>query len=203
MKNLANRITVYRILLIFPAMLFFVLAFLLKQYNVAFLITSCAIFGVLCATDFVDGAIARKTNTVTNLGKFLDPLADKIVIVVMLFLLCWKSDVLNINGYNYSGLVLALCSGMIISREIVVSVFRAIAASQKIVIAADWSGKIKTVLLDVGVAALIVATLSPLLYWFGHVVFYLGTLLAVGSGISMILKNKQVLGFCKKEEKEN
>ncbi len=203
--NVATKVTCARMFLIVPAMLFFVLAYTLPTYFTQFLIVSCFIFSLLSATDFIDGAIARKTHTVSDLGKFLDPLADKIVVVAMLFLLSWKSFVLNSDVFtNYADLIFILCSVLVISRELAIGVFRAIASNKGRVIAAGVSGKIKTVFLDVAIAVLIVAPLQPLFYWFGQIAFYIATILTVYSGIHMILKNKDIISDkIKPENKED
>ena len=78
--TLATKITVARIVLIVPTVALYIAGMLVESLYLPLLITSCVLFAVLCSTDFVDGHIARKTGTVSALGKFLDPLADKIVI---------------------------------------------------------------------------------------------------------------------------
>lgn len=188
--TLATKITVARIVLIVPTVAFYILAMLLEGLYLPFLILSCVLFAILCSTDFVDGHIARKTHTVSDLGKFLDPLADKIVIVVMLFLIVYFRD---FTLFPYDGLVIALLGGLILTRELTVSVFRAVAAKKGMVLAADIYGKIKTVLLDVGVAFLIVAGTHIVIVWIGEIVFYVGAVLTVVSGLNYMLKNKRVL----------
>lgn len=188
--TLATKITVARIVLIVPTVAFYILAMLLEGLYLPFLILSCVLFAILCSTDFVDGHIARKTHTVSDLGKFLDPLADKIVIVVMLFLIVYFRD---FTLFPYDGLVIALLGGLILTRELTVSVFRAVAAKKGMVLAADIYGKIKTVLLDVGVAFLIVAGTHIVIVWIGEIVFYAGAVLTVVSGFNYMLKNKRVL----------
>lgn len=186
----ATKITIARIILIVPTVIAYVVGMLMggKAY-MPLSIVACVLFSVLCATDFVDGNLARKTNTVSDLGKFLDPLADKVVIVVMLFLLVYFKDY---SVFAYDGLVLALLSGLILSRELMISVFRAIASKKGTVLAADIYGKLKTVFLDIGVALLIIAGLNQVLAWLGTIVFYIGALLTVYSGFNYIIKNKAV-----------
>lgn len=157
--------------------------------HIALIVIAAALFAICCATDFVDGHIARKTNTVSMLGKFLDPLADKVVIVVMLFLIVLFRDGLSMNGvYPHNALVIALLSGLILSRELMIGVFRSIAASRGLVLAADIYGKIKTVFLDVGVTILLLAGLHPVLGWIGTITFYIGAFFAVYSGLNYVLK---------------
>ena len=188
--TLATKITLARILLIIPTVALYIVGMLVDAVYLPLLITSCVLFAILCSTDFVDGHIARKTNTVSELGKFLDPLADKIVIVVMLFLIVYFRD---FTLFPYDELVIALLGGLILTRELTVSVFRAVAASKGLVLAADIYGKIKTVLLDIGVAFLILAGVHEVIMWIGEIVFYAGAVLTVWSGVHYMVRNKQVL----------
>lgn len=194
--TLATKITIARIFLIIPTVIVFILAEYLSYNDTAYLaclIVSAVLFTVCCATDFLDGHIARKTGTVSDLGKLLDPLADKVIIVIMLFLIVLFKDGLTMNGvFIHNGVVIALLSGLILSRELLISVFRSIAARKNLVLAADVFGKIKTVLLDISVSALMLAGLHPVIGWLGTVLFYLGSFFAVYSGINYICKNKHV-----------
>lgn len=199
--TLATKITIARIFLIIPTVVCFVLANMLNAgyaVFVALTVLSAVLFAVCCATDFVDGHIARKTNTVSMLGKLLDPLADKVVIVIMLFLLVYFGGGLN-TAFASNTLIVALLSGIILSRELMISVFRSIAASRGLVLAADIYGKIKTVCLDIGVTFMMLASLHVSLAWIGTIVFYIGAILAVYSGINYVVKNKHVL---KQEEEQ-
>lgn len=193
--TLATKITIARIFLIIPTVITFILAQMLdagKTAYIALVVLSAALFAICCATDFVDGHIARKTNTVSMLGKLLDPLADKVVIVIMLFLLVYFKDGLD-GAFAYNTLVIAIFSGVILSRELMIGVFRSIAASRGLVLAADIFGKIKTVCLDIGVTIMMLAGLHVSLAWIGTIVFYVGAILAVYSGINYVVKNKHVL----------
>ena len=194
--TLATKITLARIFLIIPTVVLYIVGMLEETVYLPLLIVSCVLFAILCSTDFVDGHIARKTNTVSALGKFLDPLADKIVIVVMLFLIVYFRD---FELFPYDGLVIALLGGLILTRELTVSVFRAVAASKGLVLAADIYGKVKTVLLDVGVAFLILAGVNEAIMWIGEIVFYLGAVLTVFSGVRYLVKNKHVLADTAKD----
>lgn len=197
--TLATKITLARIFLIIPTVVLYIVGMLEETVYLPLLIVSCVLFAILCSTDFVDGHIARKTNTVSALGKFLDPLADKIVIVVMLFLIVYFRD---FELFPYDGLVIALLGGLILTRELTVSVFRAVAASKGLVLAADIYGKVKTVLLDVGVAFLILAGVNDVIMWIGEIVFYLGAVLTVFSGVRYLVKNKHVLADTAKDGKD-
>ncbi len=194
--TLATKITIARIFLIIPTVAAFIVAELARDQRtlyVAMLVVSAILFAICCATDFVDGHLARKTGTVSDLGKLLDPLADKVIIVVMMFLIVLFDDGLSMNGvYLHNALIIALLSGIILSRELLISVFRSIAARKGVVLAADIYGKAKTTCLDVGVTALMLAGLHPAVGWIGTIVFYIGAALAVFSGVNYIVKNKNV-----------
>ncbi len=201
--TLATKITIARIFLIIPTVIMFVLAHTISAGQGAYIaltVVSAVLFAICCATDFVDGHIARKTNTVSMLGKLLDPLADKVIIVIMLFLIVLFRDGLD-SAFAYNTLIIALLSGIILSRELMIGVFRSIAASRGLVLAADIFGKIKTVCLDIGVTILMLAGLHVAIAWIGTIVFYVGAVLAVYSGLNYIIKNKHVLRQDDEEEK--
>ena len=202
--TLATKITIARIFLIIPTVIVYVLGMVFSANYaayVALMTVACFLFIVLCATDFVDGHIARKTGTVSDLGKFLDPIADKVVVVIMLFLVIAHRAGLDVFPYNT--LVISLCGGLILSRELIVGAFRSIAAKKGLVLAADIYGKVKTVLLDISLAFLIMAGVHEVIGWMGTIVYYAGAVMTVVSGLNYILKNKSVLvDEPKKEEVE-
>ena len=131
----ATKITITRIFAIIPTMIFYILAMVLWEnfeLKIAFTVLAAILFILLCTTDFIDGHIARKTGTVSELGKFLDPLADKIVVLIML---CLYITFSNGKGtyfeiYPYSSLVVAILTGFIFTRELAIGIFRAIAAKK-------------------------------------------------------------------------
>lgn len=196
--TLATKITIARIILIVPTVVLYVLGELMGgTASLVLLILSAVLFSVTCFTDFVDGYIARKTNTVTDLGKFLDPLADKIVVVIMLILIVLfqgsTTVTVGVNSvFAYNGLVIALLSGIIISRELMIGVFRSIVAKKGLVLAADVFGKLKTIFLNVGITGLLIASLHPIVAWVSTVIFYIGAALAIYSGFNYVIKNRKV-----------
>lgn len=125
--NLANKITLLRIILI-PLFLFFIYSNI--EYN---MIISTVIFVIASITDYLDGYVARSRNEVTNFGKFLDPLADKLMVTAAFISLV---ELGRIEGWIIF---------IIIAREFAITGFRAVAASDGLVIAASIWGKIKTV----------------------------------------------------------
>ncbi len=135
--NLPNKLTVFRTICI-PFFVFFMLArFVPCNYLIALIV-----FIIASLTDLFDGKIARKYNLVTNFGKFMDPLADKLLVCAALISL---DSVFTCK--NYAGSVwFTVCVIIIISRELFISGFRILAADQNVVLAAGWWGKVKTTL---------------------------------------------------------
>ncbi len=186
--NLPNKLTVIRIIMI-PL---FVAAFYVTviPYNFA---VSAAIFALAAFTDFLDGYIARKYNIVTDFGKFLDPIADKVLVSTALIVLLVPPSGVCILPW-YASIFVAL----IIARELIISGFRLIAAGKGIVIAADKSGKIKTFFTDICIIALLAAAeITPAVYdtadIVGTVLLGISALLTVISGIECFVKNRNVL----------
>lgn len=186
--NLPNKLTILRLIMI-PA---FVAVFYITAIPFNYLI-SAVIFMLAAATDFLDGYIARKYNLVTDLGKFLDPIADKVLVSTALIVMLLPSSGTVILPF-YGAIAVAI----ILARELIVSGFRMVAASKGAVLAADWSGKIKTTFQDIAIVVLLAgANLVPGLYsWLnivGLVLLALATLLTIVSGTECIVKNRAVL----------
>lgn len=141
------------------------------------------IFIIAAITDSLDGYVARSKNQVTKLGKFIDPLADKLLVTAALISLVQL------------GKLSAWIVVIIIAREYAVSIFRAIAASEGVVIAASWWGKVKT-------ATQIIAIISILLnnypfrlinFPFSIIAVWIAVILTIISGIDYFYANKQFL----------
>ncbi|HZJ58385.1 MAG TPA: CDP-diacylglycerol--glycerol-3-phosphate 3-phosphatidyltransferase [Clostridia bacterium] len=175
--NLANRITFSRILIIPLFMVCLLGNFPYSQYIAAL------IFILAASTDTMDGYIARKRNEVTNLGRFLDPLADKLLITSALVVLVEM------------GKVSSIVTIIIISREFIVTGFRIIAASEGIVIAASWLGKIKTIVQIVSVVAILLDNFpfNLLGFPFDVISLYIAAIITILSGIDYIYKNRELL----------
>lgn len=172
--NIANKLTLLRIILI-P----FFIYLLLEGYSLGALI----VFSAAAFTDYLDGYLARKYKLVTNFGKFMDPLADKLLVTSAL--VCFVQ----------LGQLSAWVVIIILSREFTVSIFRAIAASEGIVIAASLWGKAKTVSQMAMVIVLLLNNYPFELFNFpmDQILIVLATVLTIISGIDYIVKNKQVL----------
>ncbi len=194
--NLPNKLTVARMVMIPVFVLFFYLNFT-AHYFVAL-----AVFGVACLTDLFDGKIARKYNLVTNLGKFLDPIADKVLVLSALVIMLTVPQFFVAN-LGYWAIIVAGCGvALILAREIIVSGFRMVAASSGTVIAADIFGKYKTTCQDISIVVLLIgAGVSELtdhlagviINYIGLAFFALAVILTVISGVNYLVKNKEVL----------
>lgn len=195
--NLPNKISLTRICMIPVFVLVFFLDGILPfNYGIA-----AIIFAVAAFTDFLDGHIARSRGLVTNLGKFLDPIADKVLVATaMILLLTMKNSLFavykGIENPLYIITAISIC--VILARELIISAFRQIAAANGIVMAAEKLGKYKTVCQDVSIFVLILSaditgTAGTVVAWVGFALFMAATVLTVWSGISYVVKNKQVL----------
>ena len=194
--NLPNKITTSRICLI-PV---FAVIFLLDVIPYNYLI-ACAVFVVAACTDFIDGHIARSRGLVTNLGKFLDPIADKVLVSTALILLLVRQEALTAAWQGAWVMPVAgVCVAIILARELIVSGLRMVAASAGLVLAADNIGKVKTTVQDISVALLVAcadiaslqAQAGAWICGIGLVLLALATLLTVWSGINYIVKNRAV-----------
>lgn len=175
--NLPNKLTVARIV----SVPFFIAAYMLEYYMVAFVI-----FIIASLTDMLDGQLARKHNLITNFGKIMDPLADKIL-VYSAFCLMVEDDIV-------AGWMLIV----ILAREFVIAGMRTVAASDGLVIAAGISGKIKTVLQMIAVPLLLITTTltETELYYYvnlaAQALLWASVIMTVYSGVEYVVKNKQV-----------
>lgn len=174
--NLPNKITVFRIFMI-P---FFVACMLIKEIPYHEIIAG-VIFIIAALSDLVDGKIARRFNLVTNFGKFMDPLADKLL--VQSALLCFVAN----------GLLPAWIAIVIMSREFIISGFRLVAADKGIVIAAGYLGKLKTVFQMVMSVMLIFHFSHPVWLATEQIFIWGSLILTIVSLIDYFIKNKDVL----------
>lgn len=175
--NLANKLTLLRVVMI-PVFLIVLLSnFIPQPYNRFW---AAGIFIVASFTDFLDGYIARSQNMVTNFGKFMDPLADKLLVAAALISMVEIGDI--------SAWVVIV----IISREFIITGFRLIAVESGVVIAASWWGKIKTVSQMIMIIVVLSGFLGPESI-IAQVLIYLSALFTIISGVDYIAKNINVL----------
>lgn len=185
--NLANKITMTRIFMIPFFMITYMWGF--PYHN----LVACLLFAVAAFTDGVDGYVARNYKMVTDFGKFIDPLADKLMVATAL--ICFVG----------AGEIPAYMAVIIIAREFIVTGLRTVAMSKGVVIAAAMTGKIKTCI-QIG------ATICVFLFGYhssygdftfkffgsfvttpGEVAMFLATLFTIYSGVEYLYKNKSLL----------
>lgn len=174
--NLPNKLTIARVCMI-PFFVFFLLNTSIPSGKYI----AVAVFIIASLTDTLDGYIARKYNLITNFGKFMDPLADKLL--VSSALICFVE----------MGLIPAWIIIVIISREFIISGFRLVASDNGVVIAANYWGKIKTVCQMIMAILLIIHIENPIYAVIEQIFIYLALALTVISLVDYVWKNRQVL----------
>lgn len=172
--NLPNKLTMFRVILI-P----FFIVFLLIPITPYDKWIALAIFIIASLTDLLDGKIARRYNLVTNFGKFMDPLADKLLVCSALICLIELDKI-------PSWMVI-----VIIAREFIISGFRLVASDNGVVIAASYFGKFKTTFQMAAVCLMIADIVS--LHIVTQIVLWIAVILTVVSLIDYLVKNKNVM----------
>lgn len=174
--NLPNKLTLLRVLLI-PVFVIIMMLDITNHYLMA-----CLIFIIASITDALDGHIARKNNLVTDFGKFMDPLADKLLVISAL--ICMIE----------SNLVVGWMVIIIVARELTVSILRAIAAADGKVIAASGGGKIKTISQMLAIIILLLGANidNSMLLQVGTIFMLIATMLTLYSGADYLYKNKEL-----------
>ncbi len=172
--NLPNKLTILRVLLI-PV--FIIL--LLNGYSYA----SGILFIIAAATDALDGYIARKHNLITNFGKIMDPLADKLLVTSAMICLVE-------TGHIAGWMVI-----VILAREFIITGLRAVAAGEGVIIAAGKSGKLKTVLQMVALSFILLQDWPFSLFTdlaIGNYLMWAAVIATIYSGVEYIVQNKQI-----------
>lgn len=206
--NLPTKITFSRIILVVLLVIaLFVLSLipnlqieLIKgtSINLSFLFI-CIVFVIASLTDWLDGYLARKNNQITALGKFLDPIADKLLVNSMVIFLT-APNIFAPYAIGQTATISVWCAIILVGRDIIVDALRFIAAQRNVVIAANIFGKAKTVLQMV---AIIVVLLNgfPFSYFdaswpiglhISDILVYLATLVSFVSGVIYVIQNKHV-----------
>ena len=176
--NLPNKLTILRVILIVPFVVFMLVPI---GGDAVSMYTAVAIFIVASLTDLLDGKIARKYNLVTNFGKFMDPLADKLLVAAALICL------------TANGRLSAWISIIIIRREFIICGFRLVASDNGVVIAASYWGKFKTTFQMVMIVMLILNYENNIYQLCAVAVTYIALILTIISLIDYLIKNKDVL----------
>jgi len=185
--NLPNKLTVFRVILIVPFVLLMLGSSAQWDWFMAVFgeivdyadYIALGIFIIASLTDLLDGKIARRYNLVTNFGKFMDPLADKLLVCSALICLIELDR------------IPAWIVIIIISREFIISGFRLVAADNRVVIAANYWGKFKTTFQIIMVCLMIVNIES--LNMLTQIIMWIAVILTIVSLIDYIVKNKGVL----------
>ncbi|NLW42670.1 MAG: CDP-diacylglycerol--glycerol-3-phosphate 3-phosphatidyltransferase [Tissierellia bacterium] len=172
--NLANKITMFRF---FMVPVFMVSMYVLPSTSVIPLI----IFALAAASDAVDGYVARKYNMVTTFGKFVDPLVDKILVLSAFVLMAEKNVI--------PGWIVVI----VISRELIITGFRTIAADKGVTIAASNLGKIKTISQMLAIIVYFIYSITGNFYMIYQILVYIMAGATLISGYDYIIKNKSVL----------
>jgi CDP-diacylglycerol--glycerol-3-phosphate 3-phosphatidyltransferase/cardiolipin synthase len=174
--NLPNKLTIARVV----AVPVFILCYMNQLYYAAFIL-----FIAASLTDMLDGKIARKYNLVTNFGKIMDPLADKILV--------YSAFCMMIPDLVPGWMLI-----IILAREFTVAGMRTVAASEGIVIAAGMSGKIKTVLQMIAVPLLLLVPALPdlrILYLAANLFLWASLIMTIYSGVEYVYQNRQVFSM--------
>jgi CDP-diacylglycerol---glycerol-3-phosphate 3-phosphatidyltransferase len=192
--NLANRITLVRIFLVPIVVIFLLIRFDFGIVRIGFVtlrvdeLIATFIFIIAAVTDGLDGYIARKSKTITNLGKFLDPLADKLLITAALISLV---EMQRLDAW------IAI---VIISREFAVTGLRLIAVAEGHIIAASALGKIKTIVQIVAIVSLMLNNFpfSNFAFPFSIISTWLAVVITILSGFDYFYKNRKIVSLTKK-----
>lgn len=177
--NLANKLTLFRVILI-PVFLIVLLSPIISDPQMRRYI-SVFIFIIASITDTLDGYIARSRNMVTNFGKFMDPLADKLLVSAALVAMVELGD------------LPAWIVVVIISREFMITGFRLLAVEQNIVIAAGFWGKLKTISQMVMIIVVLLKIDNIIFIYLGYILIILSVLFTIISAVDYLYKNIGVL----------
>ena len=181
--NTPNKLTIIRIIMVPLFMISLMITKHIDNYvvNIVLYFVSALLFGAAAITDLIDGKMARKHNLVTNFGKFMDPLADKLLVCSAL--ICFIE----------LDLVAAWPIIIIIAREFIISGFRLVASDNGVVIAASYWGKFKTTAQMIMCILFIVHLDNSVFFVLEQIFLYLSVALTVISLVEHVWKNRQVL----------
>ena len=172
--NLPNKLTMLRVILVPVFMVFAALCrYGTQDFNAGLMLAAGIVFAVASFTDFLDGYLARKNNLVTDFGKFMDPLADKLLVVAAMLLF--------VEQHRMPAWALLL----VVAREFAVTGLRLIAVDNGRVIAAAWSGKIKTASTMVAICLMLLWNIP----WLNTVCWVVIVVTTVYSGVEYFVKN--------------
>lgn len=175
--NLPNKLTMMRVVLVPVFMIFAAVShYGTADFHAAYMLIAGVIFAIASITDFLDGYLARKNHLVTDFGKFMDPLADKLLVVAAMLLF--------VEQHQMPAWALLL----VVAREFAVTGLRLIAVDNGRVIAAAWSGKIKTASTMVAICLMLLWNIP----WLNTVCWVVIVVTTVYSGVEYFVKNHDV-----------
>ena len=182
--NLPNKLTIFRIILIPVLLVFILFDFIPLDIQIRRYIAT-VIFIIASLTDALDGHIARKYNLITNFGKFMDPLADKLLVTsTMIALIVMKDSVVPLKAW----IVI-----LIIAREFFMTGFRTIAMEKNVVISAGNSGKLKTIFQMLMIIFLLLNINNKVFINLTYFLVIISVFLTIYSLVEYVIKNKNVL----------
>lgn len=189
MNNIPNRLSLLRLILVPVMLVCFLVDF---PYHI---FVTLGIFIIASITDFLDGYIARKYNMITDIGKFLDPIADKTLATTALMIIA----VFNLIPQPYG----IICLFLFVTRDLVINALRQIASAKGVIVSADKWGKYKSFILDIAIPvvllykalldAIVNATAVNIVMWAGYGLMILASVLNIISCINYLIKNRAVL----------
>ena len=182
--NLPNKLTIFRIILIPFLLVFILFDFIPLDIQIRRYIAT-AIFIISSLTDALDGHIARKHNLITNFGKFMDPLADKLLVTsTMIALISMEDAIVPLKAWVVI---------IIIAREFFMTGFRTIAMEKNVVIAAGNSGKLKTIFQMFMIIFLLLNINNIIFTYISYGLIAISVFLTIYSLIEYVIKNKDIL----------
>jgi len=204
--TLPNKLTMIRILAIPLMIVIYYIPylknhFLFDGFSYAYLIL-LVVFALASLTDFLDGKIARKYNLVTSFGKFADPLADKLLVFTTMTIFMLDSGSLAASAglsanllkhLDFVNIVPMWAFSIMLIREFMVSGIRMVAASKGEVIAAGWSGKIKTFETMIALCVCFFAGTCVALFWISHALMIVACVLTLISGIEYLINSRKII----------
>ena len=189
--NLATKLTISRIVAIPVIVILFYVSF---PHH--FLVSALLFVAAAAITDMIDGKVARKRGEVTDLGKLLDPIADKVLACSLLIMIAASGDAMMF----YNPPVGVIVTALIVAREVLIGALRTVAAHKGVILAADRFGKVKTALINASIPIMMISQYHLSIKIIGNVLFAAGFVFAMISGINYIVKNRSLfIGSDRKE----
>lgn len=176
--NLPNKLTILRMILVPVVMVFILYPALTGNSHILYGIIPALLFVITAVTDFIDGKIARKYNLITDFGKFMDPVADKFMVIGALVAITVANDTLRP--------FMVWVAIIVIFRELAVTSVRLVVSGEGIVVPANWLGKCKTMTQSISIVVFLIEHLFWDLYIFSYIGMAATAVLTLWSGINYL-----------------